>query len=70
MYSSGTTGLPKGIVHTHYVRAMYGMIFAQTFRIVPESIVLHAGSIVFNGAMVDQVLFNTGSGVKYLEALA
>jgi long-chain acyl-CoA synthetase len=53
MYSSGTTGLPKGIVHTHYVRAMYCMIFAQTFRIVPESIVLHAGSIVFNGAMVD-----------------
>ena len=53
MYSSGTTGLPKGIVHTHYVRAMYCMIFAGTFRIVPESIVLHAGSIVFNGAMVD-----------------
>ena len=53
MYSSGTTGLPKGIVHTHYVRAMYCMIFAETFRIVPESVVLHAGSIVFNGAMVD-----------------
>jgi acyl-CoA synthetase (AMP-forming)/AMP-acid ligase II len=32
---------------------MYCMIFAQTFRIVPESVVLHAGSIVFNGAMVD-----------------
>jgi acyl-CoA synthetase (AMP-forming)/AMP-acid ligase II len=53
MYSSGTTGLPKGIVHTHYVRAMYCMIFAETFRIIPESVVLHAGSIVFNGAMVD-----------------
>ena len=53
MYSSGTTGLPKGIMHSHYVRAMYCMIFAETFRIIPESIVLHAGSIVFNGAMVD-----------------
>ncbi len=53
MYSSGTTGLPKGIVHTHYVRAMYCMIFAETFRIIPESVVLHAGSIVFNGSMVD-----------------
>ncbi|MDH3716211.1 MAG: AMP-binding protein, partial [Gammaproteobacteria bacterium] len=29
------------------------MLFAQTCRIVPESIVLHAGSIVFNGAMID-----------------
>ena len=53
MYSSGTTGLPKGIVHTHYVRAMYCTLFAQAFRISPESVVLHAGSIVFNGAMVD-----------------
>jgi Acyl-CoA synthetases (AMP-forming)/AMP-acid ligases II len=53
MYSSGTTGLPKGIVHTHYVRAMYCTLFAQAFRITPESVVLHAGSIVFNGSMVD-----------------
>jgi acyl-CoA synthetase (AMP-forming)/AMP-acid ligase II len=53
MYSSGTTGLPKGIVHTHYVRAMYCMLFAQAWRMTPESVVLHAGSIVFNGAMID-----------------
>ncbi len=53
MYSSGTTGLPKGIVHTHYIRAMYGALFASSFRMTPESITMHAGSIVFNGAFVD-----------------
>jgi len=53
MYSSGTTGSPKGIIHTHYVRAMYCSIFASAFRMTRESICLHAGSIVFNGAMLD-----------------
>ena len=53
MYSSGTTGTPKGIMHNHYVRAHYCSLFAAAFRMTPESIVLHAGSIVFNGAMID-----------------
>jgi acyl-CoA synthetase (AMP-forming)/AMP-acid ligase II len=52
VYSSGTTGLPKGIVHTHYVRANYCTHFASTFRMTPESVILHAGSLVFNGAFV------------------
>ena len=52
IYSSGTTGTPKGIVHTHYVRAMYCTLFASAFRITPESVVMHAGSLVFNGAFV------------------
>jgi len=53
MYTSGTTGAPKGIVHTHYIRAMYCVLFANAWRMSPESVVLHAGAIVFNGAMLD-----------------
>lgn len=52
MYTSGTTGLPKGIMHSHYVRSMYCLLMASAFRMTPESRTLHAGAIVFNGAYV------------------
>jgi long-chain acyl-CoA synthetase len=52
IYTSGTTGTPKGIVHTHYIRALYCLQFASSWRMTPESVVLHAGSIVFNGAFL------------------
>ncbi len=52
IYSSGTTGLPKGIVHTHYIRTLYGQGFAAAYRITPESVILHTGSLVFNGAFL------------------
>ncbi len=52
IYSSGTTGQPKGIIHTHFVRGMYCTLLASAFRFTPESITLHSGSIIFNGAFV------------------
>ncbi|KAA3626602.1 MAG: long-chain fatty acid--CoA ligase [Proteobacteria bacterium] len=52
VYSSGTTGTPKGIMHSHGVRTGYATHFAAAFRMTPESVELHAGSIVFNGAFV------------------
>jgi acyl-CoA synthetase (AMP-forming)/AMP-acid ligase II len=79
MYSSGTTGLPKGIVHTHYIRAMYATIFASSFRMTPESVTMHAGAIVFNGAFVDlmptvfvgatYILLNQFEPVSYIETI-
>ena len=52
IYSSGTTGLPKGIVHTHAIREAYCTGFSLSYRIHPESVILHAGSLVFNGAFL------------------
>ncbi len=52
VYSSGTTGLPKGIVHTHRIREAYCTGFATSYRIAQDSVIIHSGSLVFNGAFL------------------
>ena len=52
MYTSGTTGLPKGIALTHRIRAHYATLLANAWRMGPSSVALHTGAMVFNGAFV------------------
>jgi len=52
MYSSGTTGQPKGIIHTHFVRALYSLLYAASFKVSKHVVAIHAGGMVFNGAFV------------------
>lgn len=51
MYSSGTTGLPKGILHTHKTRIMYALLWAMEYGVNFDSVVLAAGNLVFNGSV-------------------
>lgn len=52
IYSSGTTGEPKGIMMSYQIRLMYMTMNASGWRMTPESIVLHTGSIIFNGSFL------------------
>ena len=67
IYSSGTTGEPKGIMHTHRIRAAYMTLFGNYYRMTPESVVLHSGSIIFNGSFLTTmpVMFHGGTFILH-----
>lgn len=50
IYSSGTTGLPKGICHSHSARGMYGVGFAAEYGVCSESRTLLATPAYSNGS--------------------
>jgi acyl-CoA synthetase (AMP-forming)/AMP-acid ligase II len=50
IYSSGTTGSPKGIVHTHYARHLSGTGLGLEFRFRPSSVALVTTPLYSNGS--------------------
>ncbi len=58
IYSSGTTGDPKGIVHTHRAREQFAQLVAIEFRFDPTAV-----------ALVVTPLFANGTWLMFLPAL-
>lgn len=52
IYSSGTTGTPKGIVHTHYNRSNFALGLSLEYRFTTESITLITTPLYSNGTWI------------------
>ncbi len=49
MYTSGTTGVPKGILHTHHSRTQFASMFAIDYRIDSSAVTIIATALYANG---------------------
>lgn len=66
MYTSGTTGMPKGIVHTHGIRSLLALQMGNALRISSASVIVHSGALVFNGAFVTMLPAFANAGTYVL----
>jgi long-chain acyl-CoA synthetase len=49
LYTSGTTGLPKGMEHSHYARLLYPLVLGPLLRIDRDSVTILSTPMYHNG---------------------
>ncbi len=52
VYSSGTTGVPKGMEHSHYARLMYPLCLGKEIKVDRESITILPTPLYTNGSFI------------------